>query len=224
MKKSCRELLKKNNEMEKEINSINESIYTDMIVYLRGSDMTEYNQELVREDLISMILHGQSRGDNIEKVMGKNYKDICDEIIEAMPKRTRLQKAMSIFTMSISVVWIVGIIYLIRQAIEGFVNGSDDWNFTLSAGDVLNMGTIIIAANFIVWYVCKNSFKKERNKVILFIRNWIVCMVFFGALIIPAYFLKTVLVNVSFITAAMIVAGVFILDKIVSRIVDERIM
>ena len=74
MKKQCRELMKKNNKREKAIHKNNDELYTNMIVYLRGSDMTEYNQELVREDLIEMILDGQNRGDDIQKVMGDNYK------------------------------------------------------------------------------------------------------------------------------------------------------
>ncbi|PRR79148.1 hypothetical protein CLLI_09930 [Clostridium liquoris] len=92
MKKYCKGLLKSNNKMEKEIHKNNEKILTDMIVYLRGSDMTEYNQELIREDLIQMIIDGQNRGDDIQKVIGDNYKEICDKIIETMPKKTISQK------------------------------------------------------------------------------------------------------------------------------------
>ena len=89
VKKKCRELLKINNKLEKGILKENNELYTDMIVYIRGSEMTNYDQELVRGDLIQMIIDGQNRGDNIENVIGENYKNICDEIIETMPKRDR---------------------------------------------------------------------------------------------------------------------------------------
>lgn len=86
-----------------------------MIVYLRGSEMTEYNQELVREDLIQMIIDGQNRGDDIQKVMGDNYKEICDEIIETMPKKTTFEKVMGILGLSISAIWILGIIFMVKN-------------------------------------------------------------------------------------------------------------
>ena len=51
-----------------------------MICYLGVSGISKYNQELVRADLIEMILDAQDRGENIQQVMGKNYKQICDDI------------------------------------------------------------------------------------------------------------------------------------------------
>ena len=76
MNREAKKLLKKNNESEKKILKENDGVYTDMIVYLRGADITEYHQEKVREDLIEMIVSGQERGDDIQKVMGENYKEI----------------------------------------------------------------------------------------------------------------------------------------------------
>lgn len=50
MTRECRELLKENNKKEKMINESNANIYTEMIIYMRGSDIDKYNQELVRAD------------------------------------------------------------------------------------------------------------------------------------------------------------------------------
>lgn len=88
-------LLKQNNQREKELTKENNQVLTDMVVYLRGSDLSDYNQELVRADLIEMVLDAQVRGDDIEKVFGENYQSICDEIIRAFPKRTTSQKVLS---------------------------------------------------------------------------------------------------------------------------------
>lgn len=44
--------------------------------------------KVVREDIIELIIDGQQRGDNIKKVKGGRYKEIRDEIVEAMPKKT----------------------------------------------------------------------------------------------------------------------------------------
>ena len=67
MTRKCRELLKENNKKEKMINESNISRYTEMIIYLRGSDIDKYNQELVRADLIEMIIDGQERNNDIKR-------------------------------------------------------------------------------------------------------------------------------------------------------------
>lgn len=218
MTKQCKELLKYNNKREKEINKINERIYTDMIVYLRGSDMTEYNQELIREDLITMILEGQERGDDIEKVIGNNYKDICDEIIETMPKKTKLQKLGSVIETTLASIWILGAISIIKTLIGNLFNHEESWNFILSIGDLINMLIIILLANFIVNYVCKTAFQySDKNKVLTFIKVWIVSIAISGTMIMCSYYLDYTIVHISLILAALIVGIIFILDKILCR-------
>lgn len=220
MKKKCRELLKSNNKREKEIYKNNEKIYTDMIVYLRGSDMTEYNQELVREDLIQMIIDGQNRGDDIQKVIGENYKEVCDEIIETMPKKTTFEKVIGIVEMSTSSIWILGMIYIIRLAIGNFITHNESWNFSLSIGDIINILIVISLANIFVNYICKTSLNnKKENKVVSFLKTWVVCMLILGIMVICAYYLNYTIVNISIISAVIIVAVIFIVDRVLARYV-----
>lgn len=129
-----------------------------MIVYLRGSDMTEYNQELVRQDLIQMILDGQERGDDIQKVIGNNYKEICDEIIEAMPKKTRKEKISDILELIFSVIWIIGGIFIVKTIVGNFLGTNKNWRFILSVGNIINMAVTIIIANVVINYTCKTAF------------------------------------------------------------------
>lgn len=220
MKKQCRELLRKNNKREKEIHKNNDKIYTDMIVYLRGSDMTSYNQELVREDLIQMILDGQDRGENIEKVIGKNYKEICDEIIETMPKKTKLQKIVSTLELSLSIIWILGAISIAKTIITNFVSNNNNWDFVLSIGDIINMIIIILIANIVVEYTCKTAFNNtHKNKIISFLKTWIGCMAVLVTMIMSSYYLNTTIINLSLILVSIIIGIIFILDKIISRYV-----
>lgn len=217
MKKYCKELLKSNNKREKEIHKNNEKILTDMMVYLRGSDMTEYNQELVREDLIQMIIDGQNRGDDIQKVIGDNYKEICDEIIETMPKKTISQKIGSILELSLSFIWILGGISVAKIVIGNFIASNKSWGFILSVGDIINMLIIILVANIVVNYICKTAFNsKGKNKVISFIKTWIVCMWILGVMFMCSYYLDYTIVNIPLILAGIIVGAVFILDRILS--------
>lgn len=217
MNKACKELMKKNNEREKEIFKENDETYTNMIVYLRCADMTQYNQELVREDIIEMILDGQQRGDNIEQVMGNRYQEICDEIIDAMPKRTMKEKVISILTMSLSCLWILGAIYIAKQLLTALLTGASMLNFTLTIGQIVSGALIILAANIIVVYVCKTAFKEKKgNKVITFFKNWGILFVVFSAIIFSNVFLNTPVMVVPIAAAIAFVCVVFGADRILS--------
>lgn len=213
MKKQCRELMKKNNKREKAIHKNNDELYTNMIVYLRGSDMTEYNQELVREDLIEMILDGQNRGDDIQKVIGDNYKEICDEIIESMPKKTKLQKIGDFIETSLMIIWILGIIAIAQTVISNFIVGKGNWEFNLTLGYIINTIIMIISANLIVKYVCKTAFNNGSKKV-SFIKTWIICAIVLGVLFISSYYLDYTIVNVSLLFVIFVVAIAFILERV----------
>ena len=217
MKKICKELLKENNKREEDIYSDNNEVYTDMIVYLRGSDMSEYNQELVRADLIEMILDGQQRGDDIKKVIGSNYKEICDEIIATMPKKTRSEKLISSLNSLLSITWILGIIHILKTIIMNLVSGEKNSNFTLSIVDIISFIIIVVIANIVVKYVCNNAFEnKKENKILSFIKYWIISMIFLLALFIIRHYFNYIIVNVSLILASVVVGIIFILERITS--------
>ena len=217
MKKETKELLKKNNENEKQILEENDEIYTNMIVYLRSADISEYSQEKVREDLIAMIIDGQERGDDIQKVIGENYKEICDEIIAEMPKKTIMEKVMHTLMVILDVVWILGIISLIKTLSTILVKGSKDMTFTLSLGDLISCGMIVIVANVVVNYICKTAFKEEErknNKVLSFIITWIVCCIILTAVILPSLFIKVTVVSVHIGVAVLVFGVIFVISRI----------
>lgn len=209
-----RELQKKNSKDEEAIYKENDGIYTDMIVYLRTSKINEYNQELVRQDLIQMILDGQERGDNIEKVIGGNYKEVCDEIIESMPQKTTYEKVKSTFKLSLKLIWIVGILATINSILLKFIKEDFAWNFTLTAGEVINVLLMIVLSNLIVKYICKTAF--AGNKAKSFLIRWIICMaILVGLVVINHYFNYTIL-NIPIAYGVIGVGVIFVLDKITS--------
>lgn len=78
-------LRKANNQLEKSICQHSDKIYTNMILYLRGSKLTNSQVEQVRNDLICMILDSQARGDDIDKLFAGKEREICQDIIDSMP-------------------------------------------------------------------------------------------------------------------------------------------
>ena len=217
MNKAARELLKQNNDKEKEILPENDEIYTNMVVYLRGADLTEYDQEVIREDLIQMILDGQNRGENIQKVMGENYKEICNGIIEAMPKKTNFQKGMDILEVSLLVISILGIISLIKTGISLLVNEEGRWVYSLYAGELFSWVIVGIVVNAVVNYVCKTAFKqKKHNKLVAFLITGCVCFAICQLIAGRSMIFDRIFIQMHIIVAAGMYLAVFGLYKIVS--------
>lgn len=219
MKKETKELLKKNNENEKNILEENDEIYTNMIVYLRGANISEYNQEKVREDLIAMILDGQERGDDIQKVIGENYKEICDEIIAEIPKKTVKENVMYALILTLDIVWIVGVISVIKTLIIMLAKNSKDMTFVFSLGDLISWGMIVFVAYLVVYYICSTTFRekeRETNKVLSFIIIWFVCCIILCAIILPSLLIKETIFSVHIGVAALIFGTIFVISRIMS--------
>lgn len=219
MKKETKQLLKKNNENEKNILEENDEIYTNMIVYLRGANISEYNQEKVREDLIAMILDGQERGDDIQKVIGENYKEICDEIIAEIPKKTVKENVMYALMLTLDIVWIVGIISVIKTLIIMLAKNSKDMTFVFSLGDLISWGMIVFVAYLVVYYICSTTFRekeRETNKVLSFIIIWFVCCIILCAIILPSLLIKVTIFSVHIGVAALIFGAIFVISRIMA--------
>lgn len=219
MKKETKELLKKNNENEKQILEENDEIYTNMIVYLRGANISEYNQEKVREDLIAMILDGQERGDDIQKVIGENYKEICDEIIAEIPKKTVKENVMYALMLTLDIVWIVGVISVIKTLIIMLAKNSKDMTFVFSLGDLISWGMIVFVEYLVVYYICSTTFRekeRETNKVLSFIIIWFICCIILCAIILPSLLIKETIFSVHIGVAALIFGTIFVISRIMS--------
>lgn len=218
MNKLTKKLLKKNNSREKEIFKENREIYTNMVVYLRGSDLTNYNQEVVREDIIELIIDGQQRGDDIKKVMGGRYKEICDEIIEVMPRKTKKDKMMEFVDLSLSALWILGVIVLAKTLIINLISEKAQFDFTLTVGNIINALLTIIIANVIILFVTKRALDtKNDKKIVSFLKTWFITAVISGVIILNIIYFKTIVVSISLWLAAIIVLFIFIIERIVSQ-------
>ena len=70
MNKKAKKLAKENEKLDKNISVESSEKYIDMVVYIRGSQLSDYNQEVVRQDIINMIIDGENRGDSIDTIIG----------------------------------------------------------------------------------------------------------------------------------------------------------
>ena len=81
MRKKTKLLLEENNQAEAALNEQGKKLLTDIVVYLRGSRITTWEQEQVRRDITQMLLDAQARGEQAEAVIGPDPKEFCDSIL-----------------------------------------------------------------------------------------------------------------------------------------------
>ena len=172
MNKKTKELNRINNELDKQISAENVEAFTNIICYLRGANVSEYQQESVRQDLLEMVLTAQKRGENIASVIGKNYKVFCDDIISNLPPKSTKENIISTFDL---ICWCTSILCAInivisRATIDLIKNIITQkpliLDLSVSIGTILSFVIIIGAAVIIVEYIIKTSLntKKKKNK------------------------------------------------------------
>lgn len=146
--------------------------------------------------------------------MGGRYKEICDEIVEAMPTKTKRDKIMEFLEMSLNALWILGAIAIIKNLIVGLISETTGFNFILTDGDIIAVPAIILIANAIVWYVTKTAFDIKK---VAFLKIWLICIVIFSVLILSSIFFRTIVVSIPLWLAAIIVLFIYVICKIVSE-------
>lgn len=223
MNQKTRELNQSNNALDKQIRAENQEAFTNMICYLRAANISSYHQELVRQDLTEMILSAQHRGENIREVIGEDYREFCDNVISSLPPETLRQRAIDFFD---TVCWCLSILGMINIVISNetillfyhIITGKPhDFLISISLGNVISIGIIIILAFTITTMILKHSFQietvtKHRLKVFIFGAG----MTSFFLLI--AWLGRTTLFRVNIFIACAVVLTLFAAHKLLERV------
>ena len=164
MSKTTKELMAENTKREKQLAPENQTIYTNMIVYIRGANLSDQTVEQVRSEITEMLLDAQLRGENIEQVFGENYKEICDEIIEALPEKTRKEKIIDYIDYFFRSFWRLALIDVVTSFIGDIGAGEDITGFQLTSGHLISMAIIILAAYGLVAYIQRLHLNTTKQK------------------------------------------------------------
>ncbi|WP_085832620.1 hypothetical protein [Clostridium merdae] len=171
MNLKSKQLNRSNNKLDKNLFPEYVPVMVDMVCYLRASHLSEYHQEIVRQDLLEMLLSAQERGDSIESVIGNDYKTFCDEIIASLPARTvpqRICGALSTFFQCAAILSVIGVLFskdtyrIIRTA---FTNQPVDFLISVPISSVISFALIIAFSAFIVQSICKTVFQTEKKRL-----------------------------------------------------------
>ena len=215
MNKQTKELNQINTTLDKQVNPENQEAFTDIICYLRGANISEYNQEIIRQDLTEMVLSAQKRGENMQSVVGKDYKVFCDDIIANLPPKTRKEKVLDLFDTICECLSILGAIIIIMSdetiaLIRNLTIGKPlNFEISISMGNIISVGLIIVLAVILVEIILKNSFeigkKKKGSKTKIF---------FISAGIMAVFLFIALVGKTSFFTVNIFVACIFVFAKL----------
>ncbi len=224
MDKKTKQLNYQNNKLDNQINPENQEAYTDMICYLRGSSISEYDQEMVRQDLLEMILSAQGRNENIKSVIGEDYKSFCDKVISNLPPKSIKQKIIDSFDLicwCLSILLTINIVLTDETAtlIHNLATGKPLYfNISFSVGNLISIVLILILAVIMVEVIAKNSFKIGKNK---HHNRTMGC--FIGAGIITIFLLTAWLGKQTLFTINIFIPCIFALILYVTHKILERI-
>lgn len=215
MRKKTKLLLEENNRLEEALSPESNALLTDMVVYLRGSRISTWEQEQVRRDLTQMLLDAEARGDKPEAVIGPDPKSLCDSIIEALPPTSRWKSFFSVLRDGLLSVTVLAAIWLVFGILEG-VLGVGSWpNLTLTLGQLLSGVSILFIACGVVYWICRSSFSVNQNK-----RPWVLIYILLFALLCAGFFLRQPVATLPIPIAAFGVATLFIIYKLMDAQLD----
>ena len=76
----------KNNQIRNQLNEHNLKIYEDALIYVRLSNLSEFETESLLLEILDHILQAQKDGKTAEDIMGSDVKAYCNELIENIPR------------------------------------------------------------------------------------------------------------------------------------------
>lgn len=139
MSKRTKELLRANNALDAQLNKANQQVMTNIVVYIRSANISEYEQELVRRDIMHMLLNAQAEGRTAKDVLGEDAQAFCEAVIAALPPRSQKERLLDSVRNVLLAFVVLGVIWLAYGVID--MVGAQDWPYLpLTLGDVIGQG------------------------------------------------------------------------------------
>lgn len=215
MRRTTKLLLQENNRAEEALSAKGRELLTDIVVYLRGSRVSTWEQELVRRDITEMLLDAEARGDDAAAVIGPDPKEFCDEIIRALPPMPRWESLLCALRDGLLSAAVLMAIWLVSEALKVLL-GAGSWpELTLTLGQLLSGAGILLTAFGVVYWICRRSFTVGEKK-----GPWALLFLIVFALLCMGIFLRQPVAVLSFPAAACIAAATFIVYKLMDARLD----
>ena len=191
----------------------NNEVFTDIVWYLRVSNLNEESQEEIISDILRMFLDCQENNKPIESIIGEDYKQFTDNIISAMnPKVSIIDKIKDYSKISIMGFCLLLTIdfifeYLPKVIKEGF---SFNYQCPIKLDTLIKYIIILVVASAIFDYIGKNSFElstKQFSKLSNFILGAVFAIFSIFLALLPRLMGNIVIfsVNISYILGIIVI-------------------
>jgi len=205
---------KENLELSKSLTKENNEIFTNIVVYLRMSDLSGAEIEEIISDILRMFLDCQQEDKSIESMVGgKDYKKFTEDIIAAVNPKKNIQKNIQDFIVVIVGSFCIMLTYdfvfsYLIKLLKGNIDFNSTYNYTLAV--LVSTIIIITIATTLVTYIGKNVFeltKKRFSKLFNFIFGFTAAGLFIlsGLLMRKLSHIVILSINIRFLIGIIIV-------------------
>ncbi|MGH4117493.1 DUF1048 domain-containing protein [Clostridium sp.] len=194
-------LIKQLNTASENLSKENKVIFTDIVVYIRMSNIKIKDAEEFLQQILDSFLNAEEQGVSIESVLGTpDIKHYCEEIVNTYKSSYNYLSLYSDYIMFAGqFIIILSIInYIIQNLTVIIVSSLSNFTFNLNfnLGMIFQFLLIGLAIIFIFSYTKKTCFKQSVNcsKIKEFFKLWgkaclwisipIVCYVFLGEILV----------------------------------------
>lgn len=215
MRKKTKLLLEENNRAEEVLSAEGQELLTDIVVYLRGSRVSTWEQEQVRRDITQMLRDAEARGEQAESVIGPDPKEFCDNILAELPPMPRWESLLCALRDGLLAAAILTAIWLGFGVLEGLL-GAGSWpELTLTVGQLISGAGIFLTACSVVYWICRRSFSVDQKK-----GPWVVLFLVFFAVLCAGIFLRQPIAVLPVPAAVGTVVGLFAVYKLMDLRLD----
>lgn len=212
MADQLKKLRKENNEQDKQLSKENNAIITDMVCYLRSSDLCDYDIEIIRKELTGMALESQLRNEKFNDVAGDDYKVLCNELMKNGRQKTRYEKALEmlyIFVYGVGTLYLAEILFS-STIINIFKLGQ--FTMPITSGFIISTLLAVAIAFGVYSYFTRNSFefsKHNRKTQIIFITGFTAAWTV--VLLTRVFMGKTIIISINCLYPIVFLAVAFVL-------------
>ncbi|ERI91654.1 hypothetical protein HMPREF1982_03038 [Clostridiales bacterium oral taxon 876 str. F0540] len=158
-----KEVIKRNYELSKKLKAEYQDLYTDIVCYIRTAPLTERQTEEAVNDILDIMLGAQDREEDIFEVIGEDYKEFCDEVIESHKEKNQgiknLIEAIPLFIGNIA--FLIGLDFVSQKIVQLKRERSLDIVYKFHLTPIV-LGVIFV---LIAVYVIKRIGRTENEKM-----------------------------------------------------------
>jgi len=220
---------KENFELGKSLTKENNEIFTNIVCYLRVSDLTEEDQEEIISDILRMFLDCEAEGKSIASMVGEDYKQYTESIISAVnPNKTVYQKVKEYLPAIVGMFFVLLTIDFIFSTLPKFVKGNFDFNlpYNYTLDMLIKTLMIMIIATTMVTYIGKKGFELSRIRnsrrkhfIFRFSAGGLFMLFLITSVVLQRTLSNIVImsINIQFVIAIIIVFWIYVLVKKVMK-------